>query len=110
MLESGGEMDLSGEALRAEGGGELGVKHFDRDRPVVPEVAAEPDGGHPAAAELALEGIAVSQAIAEQGHRLGHEVLWVSGMLKGTGKELSGPLLAERALNGPEWPSSLRSG
>ena len=46
MLEPGGEPDLALEALGAERGGELGVEHLERDRPVVPEVAGEVDRGH----------------------------------------------------------------
>jgi hypothetical protein len=42
--------------------GEIGVKHFQRDRPVVPQILGEEDGGHPAPAELALEPIAIRQA------------------------------------------------
>ena len=39
MLQPGGEADLALEALGAERGGQLGVEHLERDRPVVPEVA-----------------------------------------------------------------------
>ena len=81
MLEPGGEVDLAEEALGAQGGGELGVEHLDRDRPVVPEVAGEPDGGHAPAAELALERVAVPQTFAQQRHRVGHGARWVGRSL-----------------------------
>ena len=72
MLEPGGEVDLAEKALGAHGGGELGVEHLDRDRPVVLEVAGEPDGGHAPAAELALERVAVPQAFAKRRDRVSH--------------------------------------
>ena len=42
-------------------GGELGVKHFQGDRPVVAEVMGQVDRGHAAAPELALEAVAVGK-------------------------------------------------
>ena len=63
MLQPGGELDLAQEALRAERGGELGVEHLERDRAVVLEVVGEIDGGHAAAAELALERVTVRQRV-----------------------------------------------
>ena len=62
MLQPGGELDLALEPLGAERGGQLGVEHLERDRPVVPEVLGEVDRGHAAAAELALEPVAIRQA------------------------------------------------
>ena len=82
MLEPGGEADLAKEALGAEAHGELGVEHLERDRAVVPEVAGEPDGGHAAAAELALERVAVPQAFAQHGYRVGHAALWLGEACK----------------------------
>ena len=61
MLEPGGELDLAEEALGAERGGELGMEHLERDRAVVPEVLGQVDGGHAAAAELALDAVAVGE-------------------------------------------------
>ena len=57
MLEPGGRADLAQEALGAEAAGELGVQHLEGDGAVVAEVAGEIDGGHAAAAELALERV-----------------------------------------------------
>ena len=64
MLEPGGELDLALEALGAERGGELGEEDLEGDRAVVAEVVREIDGGHAAAAELALEGVAVGEGVA----------------------------------------------
>ena len=61
MLQPGGEPDLAQEPLGAERGGELGVQHLERDLAVVLEVVREVDRGHAAAAELALERVAVGQ-------------------------------------------------
>ena len=73
MLQPGGDADLALEPLRAERRGQLGMEHLERDRPVVPEVPGEPDGGHAAAAELALELVSVPQPFAQGGDRVGHE-------------------------------------
>ena len=65
MLEPGGRADLAQEALGAERAAELGVQDLERHRPVVLEVAGEVDRGHAAAAELALEHVAVAEGLAE---------------------------------------------
>jgi hypothetical protein len=48
------------------------VEYLERDQPVVLEIAGEIDRGHPAPAELALEGVAVSQGVPEVGGAVGH--------------------------------------
>ena len=72
MHQPGGDPDLTQKALGAERASELRVQHLERDRAVVLEVVREVDRGHPAAAELALEAITVSEMCPEclQG---GHE-------------------------------------
>ena len=65
MLEPGGEADLALEALGAERGGELGEQDLEGDGPVVAEVVGQVDDGHAAAAELALEGVAVGEGVAQ---------------------------------------------
>ena len=72
MLQLGGGLDLAQEPLGAEDGGQLGVEHLERDLAVVPEVVGEVDGGHAALAELALDAVAVSQALAQLRCRVGH--------------------------------------
>ena len=65
MLQPGGEADLALEPLEAERGGEAGVKDLERDRTVVPEVVGQPDGGHPAPADGALQPIPAGQCLAQ---------------------------------------------
>ncbi len=62
VLQPGGELDLALEALGAQRAREIGVQHLERDRPVVPQVLGEEDGGHAAPPELALEPVAIRQA------------------------------------------------
>ena len=45
VLEPGGEPDLALEPLGAEQGGEVGMEHLERDRPVVLQVPGEVDHG-----------------------------------------------------------------
>ena len=66
MLEPGTEPDLPEEARRTQRGGELGMHDLERDRAVVLQVVGEPDRGHAAAAELAVERVAVGQRVAKQ--------------------------------------------
>ena len=65
MLQPGGEADLALEPLEAERGGEAGVKDLERDRTVVPEVVGQPDGGHPAPADGALQPVPAGQCLAQ---------------------------------------------
>ena len=75
VLQPGGEADLALEPVRPERGGQLGVEHLERHRPVVPEVLGEVDGGHAPAAELALDRVAVPQSRAEIRQGIRHDVL-----------------------------------
>ena len=75
VLQPGGEADLALEALRPQRGGQLGVEHLERHRPVVPEVVGEVDDGHAPAAELALDRVAIPQSRAEIRQRIRHDVL-----------------------------------
>ena len=81
MLEPGGDLDLAGEALGAEGGGELGAQDLERHLAVVLQVLGEVDGGHAALAELPLDAVALGEGGLQSGHRLGHRGLWV-GMVE----------------------------
>src|SRR6186997_277312 len=67
-----GRADLPLESLGAEGGGQFRVEELEGDRPVVAEVLGQPDRRHPPAAELALQRIAVAEALAQCGDRVGH--------------------------------------
>ncbi len=61
MLQAGAEPDLSEESSRAKRGGELGMHDLERDRLVMLQVVGQVNRGHPAAAELAVERVAVGQ-------------------------------------------------
>ena len=62
MPETGGDADLALEAVGADGGGELGVQHLERHELVALEVARQHHARHPAAAEIAVERVAVGEA------------------------------------------------
>ena len=65
MLQPGGEADLALEPLEAEGGGEAGVEDLERDGTVVAEVVGQPDGGHPAPADGAIQPVPAGQCLAQ---------------------------------------------
>jgi hypothetical protein len=65
MLEPRGKVDLPLEALGTERGGELGEKNLEGNRAVMPDVIGEIDDGHAATTELALEGVAVGESVAQ---------------------------------------------
>jgi hypothetical protein len=59
VIELRGDPYLTQEAVRPDGRGYFRTQHFDRDLPLVLEVAGEINGGHSAATELALDRVAV---------------------------------------------------
>ena len=61
MIQPRGQLNLSKKALAAERFREIGMQHFDRDFPIVLDVAGQVDSGHPARAELAVEAIAIGE-------------------------------------------------
>jgi hypothetical protein len=61
MLQPGGEADLAEEPLGAQAGGDLRVEHLEGHRPIVLEVLRQVDRGHPTAAKLALDAVAIGQ-------------------------------------------------
>jgi hypothetical protein len=63
--------DLPQEAFAAESLGEGGEEDLECDVAVVPEVAGEVDDCHPPAPELAHDGVAVPQRLAQAVARLG---------------------------------------
>ena len=65
MGEPGGHFDLPEKPLRAERRRDLGAEDLDGDGAAVPEIAREVHGGHPAAAQLTIEGVAVGQGRAQ---------------------------------------------
>jgi hypothetical protein len=88
MIQPGSEADLAEEALGTQGRGELRVEQLQGDPPVVLEVLGEIDRGHSAAAELALETVAVAESVPELDDDIGH----------------SGGLRWRRLESVPSWP------
>jgi hypothetical protein len=70
-LRFGGDFDLAEEAISADRVGQLGMKHLERHRAPVSEIAREIDGRHPTAAELALDIIAVLETLDELAFQVG---------------------------------------
>ena len=60
VLEAGADPDLAKETVRTQGGGELGVEQLQGHLAIVPEVVRQPDGRHPAPAQLAHKGVAIA--------------------------------------------------
>ena len=71
VQQPGGHPDLALEPVGADGGGELGVEHLERDLAAIPQVGHQHDARHSAPAELAAERVAVGQVGLELGAELG---------------------------------------
>lgn len=74
MVELRSDLYLPQEPLGTEGGGELRLQNLDGDPAVVLEVSGQVDDGHPPAAELALEAVAVAEGPFETAQQIGHTV------------------------------------
>ena len=72
MLEVRGGADLGEKPVAAKDGAELGIEHLEGDMTVVPEVAREVDGRHPAASDLALDVVAPAEFPSEYRGELWH--------------------------------------
>ena len=72
MLQAGGEPDLALEPLRTEGVAEVRMEHLEGDGTVVPEVVRQVHRRHTAPAELALDAVALGEALLELGAQVGH--------------------------------------
>ena len=72
VLQPGGDFDLPEEPLGAEQVCQLGPEDLQGDEAVVFEVAGEIDRGHAAAAELALDRVAIAKGVRQRGGRCGH--------------------------------------
>ena len=57
LLELGGELDLARETLGRDAGGEVGAQDLHNDVALERRIAGEEEAAHPAATELALEGV-----------------------------------------------------
>ena len=77
VLEPGGDLDLAGEPLGAERGGQLGAQDLHRHLAVVLQVLGEIHGRHAALAELALDAVAGGEGRLQSGDQLGHRGLRV---------------------------------
>jgi hypothetical protein len=64
VLQPGGELDLALEPPGARPGCVLRQEDLEGDRTVVAKVAREVDDSHAAAADLALDGVAVGKRLA----------------------------------------------
>ena len=62
MVQLRRELDLAQEPLGPEVERQRRAEHLEGDRPVVPEVPGEVDGGHAPAPELALDQVALRNA------------------------------------------------
>src|SRR5262249_4357218 len=80
VLETGRESDLTEEAFRANGGGQVRVEHLERHRAIVSKVVRQEDSAHTTVTQLTLEAIAVSkgglQTLLEVGHGQDPVLLW----------------------------------
>jgi hypothetical protein len=72
VLQVGGDLDLVQEPLGAEDGRKLRVENLDGDLAIVLQVVGEVDRRHAAAAELALDAIAVGQSGLQAFKNVGH--------------------------------------
>ncbi len=72
VLQAGGDLDLAQKALGTEGRAQLGAQHFDGDPALEAQVVGEKDHGHPAAANLALHGVAARKRRCEPRAKLVH--------------------------------------
>jgi hypothetical protein len=86
VIQSGGQADLALEAFRPEGRRQLGVKQLERHRTIVAQVAREVDGSHPAATELALDEVAITECCGQRGVDCGHQSCRVGNGLNLGGK------------------------
>ncbi len=62
VLQPGRYLDLAQEALRPDGGGQLGMQNLEGHLPAMLGVLREVDGRHPASPHLAINDIAPRQA------------------------------------------------
>src|SRR5207244_3648793 len=61
--------DLAQEAIDAEARGELGMEHLDRNRSLVLQVDRQKNCRHPAAADRAVDGVAIREAAFRRARR-----------------------------------------
>ena len=64
VLEPRGELDLATEAVDAHAAGEVGWQDLDHHRATQRTLGGDEDARHPAAAEFALDGVALAERVA----------------------------------------------
>jgi hypothetical protein len=74
VIQAGGELDFAEEPVGAEHGRQLGMQHLDRHPPLVLQVLRQVHRGHAPAAQLTLDGVAISQGGAETKVEIGHRL------------------------------------
>ena len=89
MTEVRGGLDFAKEAIRTEGGGELGSQHLDCHPAAVLHVLREVDCGHAPRAELALEAVTIGKGGPEPREGVGHVGRWVEAARRWGGWEWS---------------------
>ena len=68
MLQLRGEPNLTEEAIRADGSGQLRMECLDRHLAGVLLIPRDPHGGHAPATDLALDHVPISDQLSAQGH------------------------------------------
>src|SRR4051812_30872355 len=72
VLQSGDELDLAMEAVEAHAAADVGRQQLDDDLSIEPALGREKDVTHPAATELALDGVGVTERESEPVDELRH--------------------------------------
>ena len=74
LLQRGSEADLALEPLGAQPLGQLGREYLEHDAPPEARLLGHEDAAHPAAAELALQGVGRAERVLQSvAQRVGHE-------------------------------------
>ncbi len=74
MLQTGGELDLPLEPLRAQRRGKFGMEDFQGDTAVVLEISYDVDRRHSPAAEFALDRVAAGEGGLHLSEEIGQAV------------------------------------
>ena len=74
MLKPRGELDFALESFGTEQRRELAMQDLERNRPIVPQVMGQEDGGHASRADLLVEAIAPVERFIERRLRIRHAV------------------------------------
>ncbi len=75
MLQLRGDLDFPNKTIGAEGSGQFGTQHLDRNIAVVLEVFGEIDCRHAAGTEFTLDEVAIVERSLQAVEVVGHRVL-----------------------------------